>query len=76
MNIITNMSVKLDKEQITHIITKAIELETHHRVNAIKFNVSAGWRGDMSDPGSPAALESIDIQLGELIVNKYAGQGH
>lgn len=70
------MSVKLTKDQITHIITKALELETHRKVTSIKFNVTEGWRGDQLDPGETANLNNIEVTLGDTIVNQYAGMDH
>ena len=69
MNIITNMSIKLNEEQVKQIITDAVERETKRKVTKIYVNVNAGDRGfSQFEPFVPASLSNITVELGDVIV--------
>lgn len=70
MDILANFSVKLSQEQLTQLITQAVEKESGRKVKAVHWNIkdsytSYHWRDGDTTPASA----SVTVDLGDEIFN-------
>lgn len=69
MDILANFSVKLSQEQLTQLITQAVEKESGRKVKAVHWNIRGYDPGDRPfDVGTPASA-SVTVDLGDEIFN-------
>lgn len=65
MNILTNISVTITKDQLIKLLSDQLESETGRKVRSVSFDIDEGWSGRFG--GEPTEFKGLTLELGDIV---------
>lgn len=69
MNILTNTSVTITKDQLIKLLSDQLESETGRKVKSVSFDIEEGWSDRFG--GEPTEFKGLTLELGDTVRHKY-----